>query len=263
MLTTPTHRTAQGPNAKAALKAGVFGKEEVASDLFLRVEQWKLEAVRATSACACLGAALHSAREFSMCAFAPAAGCERLPHVIPDLSIYHLPAPPAQVLAALPEKGSRARVADAMDSEMAMLEECLFAFEECQALRRCGFLIQAFRVDCWWWEVYELVRRLVLTSILAFVQPRTASQVTVGVMVCFITLVLFGVLSPYAYDRPLFIGYAVRSALPQSCAELLRCAALRPCCVAAGSEGGAVQWRAEESGSSECMIMRMGPQPCA
>lgn len=58
---------------------------------------------------------------------------------------------PPQILAGLPEKGSRSAVADAMDLEMSLLEEVLFAFEECQALRRCGFLIQAFSVNCWWW----------------------------------------------------------------------------------------------------------------
>lgn len=91
----------KGPNVKAALKAGLFGKsdETPGSDLFLSVDQDKLEAI----------------------------------------------------LAALPEKGSRSLVADAMDHEMATLEEVLFAFEECMALRRCGFLIQAFSVNCWWW----------------------------------------------------------------------------------------------------------------
>lgn len=54
------------------------------------------------------------------------------------------------ILAGLPEKGSRSAVADAMDTEMALLEEVLFAFEECQALARCGFLIRAFSVNCWW-----------------------------------------------------------------------------------------------------------------
>lgn len=57
-------------------------------------------------------------------------------------------------------------------------------------------------------EVYELVRRLILSSILAFVQPRTASQVTVGVIVTFVTLLLLGAYSPYAYGRPLFVAYA-------------------------------------------------------
>lgn len=56
--------------------------------------------------------------------------------------------------------------------------------------------------------MWELVRRLLLTSILAFVEPRTASQVTVGVIITFVTLILLGVFSPYAYSRPGFVAYA-------------------------------------------------------
>ena len=43
-----------------------------------------------------------------------------------------------------------------------------------------------------------MLRRALLTVVLAFVAPRTATQVTAGVIIAFATLVLLGLLRPYA-----------------------------------------------------------------
>ena len=51
--------------------------------------------------------------------------------------------------------------------------------------------VEAYTVQCWSWEIVELARKLVLTSLLALVAPGSATQVTVGTLVAFGTLLLF------------------------------------------------------------------------
>jgi hypothetical protein len=46
-----------------------------------------------------------------------------------------------------------------------------------RALRQCGFLFADYHVSCYYWEVVELLRKLMLTSILALVLPGSAGQV--------------------------------------------------------------------------------------
>ena len=112
------------------------------------------------------------------------------------------------LLLTLPEKRSNLVVARELDGMLGQFEEMLYAYEECIAVRRCGFLIGAYTVSCWWFEIYDLIRRLVLTSVISFVQPRSATQVTTTVLICFATLVLFGIVRPFAYERVLYVAYA-------------------------------------------------------
>lgn len=65
-----------------------------------------------------------------------------------------------------------------------------------------GFLFSAYRVECWYWESVELLRKLALTSILALIAPKSAGQVTVGLILAFITLLLDMQMQPYA-QRPM------------------------------------------------------------
>ena len=41
---------------------------------------------------------------------------------------------------------------------------------------------------CWYWESVELMRKLILTSILALIIPGSAGQVVVGIVVAFVAL---------------------------------------------------------------------------
>jgi hypothetical protein len=81
----------------------------------------------------------------------------------------------------------------------------LAALEQ-RALRKVGFLFDAYTVQCWSWEVVELGRKLILTSILALVVPGSATQVTVGVLVAFAMLLLFQRLRPYATPGMNFVA---------------------------------------------------------
>ena len=52
----------------------------------------------------------------------------------------------------------------------------------------CGFLFAVYTTRCWYWESVELVRKLILTSILALISPGSAGQVVVGTLVAFFAL---------------------------------------------------------------------------
>jgi len=53
----------------------------------------------------------------------------------------------------------------------------------------CGFLFAVYTTKCWYWESVELIRKLILTSILALISPGSAGQVVVGILVAFVALI--------------------------------------------------------------------------
>jgi hypothetical protein len=55
---------------------------------------------------------------------------------------------------------------------------------------RFGFLFIAYRVDCWWFEGVEMLRKLLMTSVLVFIKPGTPGQMSVGAMITFFFLLL-------------------------------------------------------------------------
>lgn len=67
-----------------------------------------------------------------------------------------------------------------------------------RAFKQIGFLFSSYHCQCWFWEVIELGRKLILTSALALVEPGSATQVTVGVLIAFLMVVLNLRLKPYA-----------------------------------------------------------------
>ena len=67
------------------------------------------------------------------------------------------------------------------------------------ALKELSFLFAAYRMDCWYWEVVELIRKLALTSILALIAPGSAGQVVCGLLMAFITLLATMGFTPYVH----------------------------------------------------------------
>jgi hypothetical protein len=57
-------------------------------------------------------------------------------------------------------------------------------------ISRFGFLFVAYRVDCWWFEGVEMLRKLLMTSVLVFIRPGTPGQLSVGAMITFFFLLL-------------------------------------------------------------------------
>ena len=62
----------------------------------------------------------------------------------------------------------------------------------------CGFLFSIYSTRCWYWESVELLRKLVLTSILALISPGSAGQVVVGALVALFALLANIKLKPFA-----------------------------------------------------------------
>jgi hypothetical protein len=69
---------------------------------------------------------------------------------------------------------------------------------QARALRDVGFLISNYTTKCWYWESIELFRKLILTSVLALVAPRSAGQVVTGSLVALFALLANLRLRPYA-----------------------------------------------------------------
>ena len=69
------------------------------------------------------------------------------------------------------------------------------------AMAEVAFLFGAYRLDCWYWEVVELVRKLMLTSILALIAPGSAGQVVCGLLIAFVALLAALTKAPYAQPR--------------------------------------------------------------
>ena len=108
------------------------------------------------------------------------------------------PPPKASELRRAFSGFSTAALTASSRAELAALEQ--------RALRKVGFLFEAYTVQCWSWEVVELGRKLILTSILALVAPGSATQVTVGVLVAFGMLLLFQRYKPYAAPGMTFMA---------------------------------------------------------
>jgi hypothetical protein len=69
--------------------------------------------------------------------------------------------------------------------------------EEVLAEDRVGFLFEAYRVECYYWEIVELLRKFLLTSVMSMVSPGSAAQVVMGLLVAFAAVVLYSRVSPY------------------------------------------------------------------
>ena len=63
-----------------------------------------------------------------------------------------------------------------------------------------GFLFATYSCQCWYWETVELVRKLLLTSILALIAPGSAGQVVVGFLLAFIMLMANLRIRPFAEE---------------------------------------------------------------
>eukprot|EP00966_Prymnesium_polylepis_P154930 3577867-Prymnesium_polylepis.1 len=55
-------------------------------------------------------------------------------------------------------------------------------------VRRYGILYSKYRIECWWWEVFDLVRKLMLTSVIVFTATGSVLQVWVGIFISLFAL---------------------------------------------------------------------------
>jgi len=72
--------------------------------------------------------------------------------------------------------------------------------DEASALRRCGQLFSSYHSRCWYFEIVELVRKLLLTGVLIFIDPGRPGQVAAGMLIAFLSVLLHITLSPMCSD---------------------------------------------------------------
>lgn len=69
--------------------------------------------------------------------------------------------------------------------------------DEEKIVRRLGFVFKAYRVEYWWWETTEMLRKFLMTSLLIFVYPDDPAQMAAGAMITFIFLLLNMTFQPF------------------------------------------------------------------
>merc|ERR1712046_51693 len=67
-----------------------------------------------------------------------------------------------------------------------------------EVVARFGFLYAKYEPNCWWWECAQLGHRLLLSSVMMFLLPGTASQIAMGMLLCLTYAVLQIHVSPFS-----------------------------------------------------------------
>jgi len=64
------------------------------------------------------------------------------------------------------------------------------------ACERCGFIFAMYHANAWYYEIFDLARKLVMTGLLVFVERGNHAQVAIGLVVCFAVFSINLSLSP-------------------------------------------------------------------
>lgn len=62
---------------------------------------------------------------------------------------------------------------------------------------RLGFIYYAYKEDIWWYELTELMRKLILNGFMVLVPQGVVSRVTLGMLVCLAFLLILNQVRPY------------------------------------------------------------------
>ena len=83
---------------------------------------------------------------------------------------------------------------------------------EARYLRRYGQLYQMYEPHCWWWEMVEIVRKLLLIAILGYFRAGSAEQLWTGVLISLISILLLTYFSPFVDARVDAVSWASQTA---------------------------------------------------
>jgi hypothetical protein len=72
--------------------------------------------------------------------------------------------------------------------------------EEKLAMRRAGFLFAMYRADVWWFEILEMIRKLIINGVLVYI-AYTEIRTAVGFAVCFLSLLVSMQMRPFASPK--------------------------------------------------------------
>lgn len=79
-------------------------------------------------------------------------------------------------------------------SELALIKEK-------RQLTRFGMIYSNYKKSCWWWELVELSRKLLLSGVLSLISPRTTSQVWIALILSLLFLLLTIYFMPFEDQR--------------------------------------------------------------
>jgi len=78
--------------------------------------------------------------------------------------------------------------------------------DKCEDLVTLSFLFEAYEPRVWWWEVFECLRRLMLTGMLIFCLPGTAYQMVIGILICQLSIKMYSLYKPFVEDDDDFLA---------------------------------------------------------
>ena len=89
---------------------------------------------------------------------------------------------------------------------------------------RIGFIYYAYDEDAWFYEIVELMRKLILNGFAVLISPGTTSQIVFGLFVCFGFMILVMVVQPYtaSTDHILAVLCHIQLFLTLFCALMIR-----------------------------------------
>ena len=67
-------------------------------------------------------------------------------------------------------------------------------------MRRAGFLFAMYRADVWWFEILEMIRKLIINGVLVYI-AHTEIRTAVGFAVCFLSLLVSMQMRPFASPK--------------------------------------------------------------
>ena len=92
--------------------------------------------------------------------------------------------------------GTARKQADAVDLNTA--QGVAAARQAKKYLARYGLLYAKYEIRCWWWEMVELLRKLLLTGVVVFVVPGSVTQIWFAIIVSLVSLLTMTFFTPYA-----------------------------------------------------------------
>ena len=83
---------------------------------------------------------------------------------------------------------------------------------EARYLRRYGPLYQMYEPGCWWWEMVEIARKLLLIAMLGYLRADSVEQLWTGVLISLVSILLLVYFGPYVDLRLDAIAWASQTA---------------------------------------------------
>lgn len=69
-----------------------------------------------------------------------------------------------------------------------------------RSLIKIAFLYEMYENENWWFEIFECLRRLVMSGLLIFIKPGTASQIVVAMLLSIFSIVVYVNFAPFLED---------------------------------------------------------------